>query len=487
MGPIVGFREFLSMVLRRGPVIAGILVLGVLGSLIHALSQPPSYEAITVIQLEPSMMNGGSPAGSTAAAAETASRLRLIEQRLMSRSNVLDMIERFELFADAPDMPVAEKIATFRENATVDFVPAMPGAPGGISGVSALMLTVRAGAAATAADMANDMAAQILEGDRQTRASRLEDLIASLRDEDGRMEAEIDASESAAERFRGESADSLPSNVELLSSERSRLQEQRVSLGRTEQSLERERLALQVADEAENASSSLIQQLRELEVDLARARRSLPDDHPEVRRIATAVDELRAGQYETTSPGVLQQIRLIDEQEQALEDERSSIDRRLTAIDRAIAAMPQVAAQLDEFERRRELLSAQRQAVAERLNAAQLDAQLIANDHGERMVVLERAATPELPISSGRKRVAILGLTGSVMLALLAALALEMANPVLRSPRQVERALGVAPIAVARWIPNPAQIAAERTRNIQALAILGGGIIIGVLLIVLRS
>ncbi|WP_282601852.1 hypothetical protein [Paracoccus sp. PARArs4] len=486
MGPIVGIQELVSMLLRRGPVIAAVFVVGVLASLYQALSQPHSYEAITVIQLEPSMINGAA-AGSAAAVSETAGRLRLIEQRLMSRSNVLDMIDRFEMFDGAAGMPTNEKIGLFRESVSVDFVPSMPGAPGGMSGISALILTVQADQPSTAADLANDMASQILEGDRETRAARLQDLIEALQDEGDRMDASIAASEGAAERFRDQNTDSLPSNIELLATERARLQDQRVTLARSRQSLERERLALQVADDTENEGTTVLQQLRKLEVDLAQARRSLPDDHPEVRRLSTAIEELRAGQYETTSPGVLQQIRLIDEQEAALQGEGTDIDRRLVEIDTAIAAMPQVAAQLEEFDRRRELLSAQRQAVAERLNAAQLDAQLIANDHGERMIVLERAATPELPISSGRKRTAALGLAVSIFMALMAGFALEMANPVMRTSRQVERALGVAPIAVSRFRPTAAQLAANRTRNLQALSILGTGAIAGVMLILLQG
>ena len=103
------------------------------------------------------------------------------------------------------------------------------------------------------------------------------------------------------------------------------------------------------------------------------------------------------------------------------------------------------------------------------------------------MIVLERAATPELPISSGRKQTAALGLAVSIFMALMAGFALEMANPVMRTSRQVERALGVAPIAVSRFRPTAAQLAANRTRNLQALSILGTGAIAGVMLILLQG
>ncbi|MBM3606294.1 MAG: hypothetical protein FJX25_16685 [Alphaproteobacteria bacterium] len=478
MGPIVGLKEVLGMLLRRGPLIALILSAGICAAIYHAMSLPRSYEAITVLQIEPSVLSGGLTMG----ASDTPARLRLIEQRLMARSNVLNMIERYDLFEAAPDLPAEERIALFRESVRIDFIPAAGAAPGTEGEVSALLITVRTGRPADAANLANDMADQILSNNRAARAQRLDDLVQTLHGEDRRLLAQLTAVQSETNAFRTRHSGSLPENIELLSAEQTRLEVQRVELSRALQALERERLALEVSSGDGTRNSSLIQQLRMLEVDLAQARRTLNPDHPEVRRLEEAVESLREGQAQQLSPGISRQVDLIREQAADLLAERDAIDRRLPELEAAIAAIPEVASGLADFERRIGAFEVERSSIAERLARAELDQRLTASDYGDRMVVLERATQPQHPMSSARRKVAILGVGGSFALALLAAFALELARPVLRTPRQVHKALGVTPIAVARYYPSGRARLQTMMRNLATLSILTVGAALAVIM-----
>ena len=89
MGPIVGLRELISMLVRRAPLIAAVLVAGIVATLTYATSLPRTYQAIEVIQLQPSAMQGAATGGQLS---DAPARLRLIEQRVMTRQNVIDMI-----------------------------------------------------------------------------------------------------------------------------------------------------------------------------------------------------------------------------------------------------------------------------------------------------------------------------------------------------------------------------------------------------------
>lgn len=108
MGPIVGIREFIGMLSRRGPVMAALLVVCVLVALAQALALPRAFESIAVLQVQPTVLTGGVDSG------DTATRLRTIEQRIMARNNVLDMIDRFNLYDDTP-LSEDEKVAQFRQ------------------------------------------------------------------------------------------------------------------------------------------------------------------------------------------------------------------------------------------------------------------------------------------------------------------------------------------------------------------------------------
>ncbi|WP_410216619.1 GumC family protein [Paracoccus sp. (in: a-proteobacteria)] len=456
------------MIRRRGPIMALILVGGIYAALSYAMSLPRAYEAVTVVQIEPTLLSGGL---GTDAAAGTASRLRLIEQRLMARSNVLSIIDLFGLYDDASELNEDEQIALFRQNVRIEFIPAAGVTPGMEGGLSAMLISVRTGRAADAANLANHMADQILTSDQTTRTQRLADLIDTLRQEDARVSAAISEVQARMTAFRSDHPDYLPGTAETLAGEQSRLEGQRAELIRSLQALERERLALEVGTGVAG-SPSVPQQLRTLEVDLAQARRTLSPGHPEIQRLESLIDNLRQGDQQQLAPGVLRQITLIQEQEAALNADRMAVERRLPQIEAAIAAIPRVTADLDDFTREISELQITQTAIAERLSRAQLDQRLVANDHGERMVVLEPAVRPEYPIDSGRKRVVLMGLVGSLGAALAVAFLLELLRPVLRTPDQVRKALGVDPIALSPWRPSPREVTWRMTRDIASVGIL---------------
>lgn len=474
MGPIVGVQEFISMIRRRGPMIAVLLMGGLYLAINHAMSLPRTYEAVTVIQIQPTILTG-SPGAETSG--DTAARLRLIEQRLMARGNVVSMIERYDLFEDSPSLSENEQIAAFRQSARVEFIPAVGGGPGQERELSAMLISVRAGQAADAANLANDMADQILTSDQETRTRRLNDLTETLMREDERIVAQIAEVQSRSEAFRAQNADSLPENLDYMVAELTRLEAQRVELARSLQALDRELLALEVGDEDAVRGPSVVQQLRGLEVDLALARRTLPEGHPEVLRLENEIESVREGQVQEMTPGVARQVALIREQSTALQQEREAIEQRLPQIEAMIAAIPLTSARLDEFTRQIASLEIGRAAIAERLSRAQLDQRLSASEHGEHMVVLERATRPEYPLSSGRGRVAIMGLFGSTAFALIAAFLLELRRPVLRTSAQVRKALGVVPIAVAAFRPRPRQRWLAGLRDMTSAGIVALGIV----------
>ncbi|TJZ91999.1 hypothetical protein FA743_09280 [Paracoccus gahaiensis] len=482
MGPIVGVKEFTGMLRRRGPLMAFVAAVGIYLAMAHAMSLPRAYEAVTVIQIQPTLLSGA-PAATVQAEPDTANRLRLIEQRLMARDNVLDMIRRYDLFDDAPELSDDERIAQFRQDARIDFVPAVGGVPGAEREISAMMITVRTARPDDAANLANDMADQIMSGNQAGQARRLNELIATLEVDEQQATAAVDDVEAQLSAFRSLNPDRLPENLDSLTAERSRLQDQRSALLLTLQSLERERLALEVGTPGDTPPASLSQQLRNLEVDLAQARRTLPAEHPEVLRLTRQIEMLRDGTEQALPQSLSRQVELIREQEATLSAERARIDRRLPEIEAAIAAMPDIALELADYQRRINALDLPRAALAERLAAAQLEQRLASGNYGERMVVLERATIPEHPLSSGRRRVAVLGAAMAVAMALAAGFALELARPVLRTPAQVRKALGVEPIAVAPYRPTPRAQVMARVQDVTALGILAFGAMAVIILI----
>nr|WP_162623791.1 hypothetical protein [Paracoccus saliphilus] len=456
---------------------ATVLVICALLALFQAMALPRAYQAIAMIQVQPTLLSGGVDNE------DTANRLRLIEQRIMARSNVLDMMSRYNLYEDAPELNEDERVAQFREDVRINFISAVGGIPGAEMDVSALQVTVRAGRSADAANIANDIVRQILSGNAQARGRRLADLVDTLQSEDQRALQEIATLEAEVLAYRNANIDRMPENLEYLMAEQTRLESQRSELIRSLQELERERLALEVGTPELGRPAPVAQQLRVLEVDLAQARRTLAPDHPEVQRLERQIESLRAGEQQLLAPGLSRQVNLIRDQVVALDLERADIERRLPIIKAHVAGIPAVSEQLADYARRLAALEVPRAAIAERLSQAQLDQRLVSGDHGQQMVLLESATEPEYPMSSGRRRVAVLGLGLSLAMSLLSGFALELSRPVLRTRAQVKKFLGVEPISMSPYRPSTRAQLAQRARDVASLAILGSGAAVAVAIV----
>lgn len=470
MGPIVGIREFLSMLRRRGPIMAATFSVILVAAAHYAMSLSPSYEAVTVVQIEPSSLSA-TPGGDSAA--ETAARLRLVEQQLMARNNVVDMIERFGLFDDAPALTESDKVRLFRNGTRIDFIPGIAGVPGQERSLSAVMITVRTSDANTAANLANNMVDQVLTRNNETRNRRINDLVEALLREDGHFAGRIAAIRMGLQQYQAQNRGSLPENAPLLMAELTRYETRRVELGTALQELEREIVALTAANDTDGRRGSLAQQIRGLEVDLSLARRTLPENHPEIVRLEQQLASLREGEGTQLPPGIARQVEVLRDQVAALTVERTDVEARIPALETSIANLPAVAARIDEFEREIAALETDRAAVAVRLAAAQLDQRLINGDQGERLAVLEAATPPELPQDSGRRRIMVLAFAAATAAALGVGFLMELARPILRTPAQVRKALGVEPISFVAIRPDPRRAAAERSRMM-----LSGGILV---------
>ncbi|WP_405404624.1 hypothetical protein [Paracoccus sp. Ld10] len=479
MGPIVGIREFIGMLERRGPVMAALLVVCVLVTLAQALALPRAFESIAVLQVQPTVLTGGVDSG------DTATRLRTIEQRIMARNNVLDMIDRFGMYDDTP-LSEDERVAQFRQDVRVSFVSGVTASAGAMEEVSAIQVTARTGTAANSANLANDIVSQIQTGNLRERDQRLSGLIGTLETQDQRAAEAIGRVEADLAAFRAANIDSMPENLEFLAAEQTRLEEQRTELIRTMQSLERERIALEVGTPELGRQEPLAQQLRILEVDVAQARRTLAPDHPEVLRLQAQIDALRDGNDQQMPAGQSRQIDLILQQEESLQLELQAIERRLPVIASNVAGIPGVTETMADYTRRLAALDIPRIAIAERLSRARLDQSLVTSDYGQQMILLESATEAEYPLSSGRKRLAMLGIIMGVGLALLSGFALEIRRPILRTQAMVTKYLGVAPIAAIPYRPTAREQVMQRTRNAASCVILLAGMIAAIILILNR-
>lgn len=375
MNQLGSFADLRNVLRRRLPLIMLITLVGCALSIHFALRQPKVYEAIAVAQIEDATIID-SRTGRT----DAAHRLTLIEQRMMARDNVIEIIEDFGLYPDEEDS-IGYKVALFREATSI--IPVMDSTQPWLTNGSPTGLTIRVAMSdpEQAADVANELLARVVDQGRSQQESQTEQALVFFSGEEQRLTAEIIALEERLARFKQENADSLPS---VITGQRSRLD----TLRQTELDIERDIIQLQTS-----------------------ARRS------------------REGVLEAQIAQLAEQRRLVQE--------------RIAVVEAALSNSPQVEQELNALDRELTQLRDQLSQITASKVKAETDRTLQQQKQTERFEVLETALVPEYPVSRSRKKTAFMGGVASIVFGVGLALILEIMNPAIRNATQLERALGI--------------------------------------------
>lgn len=461
------------MIWRRLPLVMTIGIIGVLSALYLIVSSPRVYQASAIIQLDmPAVTEQGADSSLPASR-----RVQLIEQRLMARANLSDVIARLGLFEDAPGLSETEKQTALRNSTRIESISA-PGVSADSRGsLAAIVITSQADTAEMAAALANDFADSVVNRDHENRKARILESQDYLRQEERRMNETLAAQERKVIEYSARNEDSLPSSQEFLQTELAQMAEMETSLDRDIMGLQRERLALEAGGMAADARppASLVQQIRSTEIELAQARRTLAADHPEIKRLEETLERLNSGVSSGGSDVVRRQIELIDVQLAALNHQKAGLQTRRDEIERARGRVSIVAREVETLTRAQRRLQDRYAEISRQLAQAETQQMLMENDQAERFVLLEGAVPPEYPAMSNRKKLAVLGVGISGALALGAAFVLELLNPVLRRTSQFARATGTRPVISLPYRRSTRDFRRQLLRNIYVVAVVLAG------------
>lgn len=390
MGQIQSLGDFVSMVRRRFWFIALVVLLGTLGSIYWALGQKKIYEATAVAQIEaPTIVDAGGRAGASTSIEQ---RLRLLEQQLMARDNLLAIIKKFGLYSDAP-VSQNQKVNTLRSSARLMQITDPNAGWGAARTPTGMLITVSDTDPEMAALLANEFLQGLVELNNRRQSAAASEQLSFFRAEQGQVEADIAALEQRIAEFKERNALFLPAGI---AAQRDEMTELRSSL-----------LALD-------------QNLIELE-----------------------------------ASGTRQRASVIERQRALITEQQELIRSRIAEIEEAMARAPEVERQFSLLEREQEQLKAQFTAITTRASSAEMSQALESQNQFERIEVLETALVPENPISGSRKKKVIMGFMASGLLGLGLAFALELMRPVIRTREHLERHLNVKAVVAIPRIETP--------------------------------
>ncbi len=382
MSAIQSMPDLMRLLHRRLWLIALVGVIGAALSVLIALSQPKVFQATAVIQIE-SPQVGSDLAGQTIAT-DANHRLQLIEQRLMARDNLVKVIERHGLFANVPNMPLAEKVHQLRISARI--TPITVGIPGmgPATTPSGLSVTVNLNDPVKAAEVANDFVETVITQNRERRMDLVRETLDFFSTEEARVSAQIAEVEGVIADFKRANGASLPSSITPVREELRTLNETLLALD---------------------------QQIIALETESTRQRQEV---------FARQIGQLT--------------------------DQRALVSARIAANEAALAAAPRVERELGALTRNLTQLQDQLSTITTNRVEAEMASVLESRQQQERFEILETAIPPEFPVSASRKKLAIAGALASLVLGLALVITLELLNPAIRSAAQLEKELEITPV-----------------------------------------
>ncbi len=393
MGPIYSLDDFLDMLRRRAGMIIRIILLGCIFSVGLALSRPQMYRSAEVIQIEqPTIANSLAP---STVDGSSARRLQLIEQQLMARRNLVEIIQKYGLYENIPDLLPGEKVDLLRSAVSITGVAAAREGYADDGTISVLTITAEMDSAAKAQAVAHDFADRTRALSITRRREQARETLEFFQKQEQNIVRDIAALEEELERFRSDNDLSIQGSIEFRRDEIS-------TLNAAILTLDRDIIAAQLAADR---------------ID------------PEARAIN------------------LQRLREeLNAELSGLKVQRDLLDERRVALAESIQTTPEVDRALANFERRMEQLQGQLATISARRNEAEVGFSLETGARAERMITLEEAQVPHYPFTVGRKKLAMMGGVASVIAALVLAFLFELRRPILRTADQMERETGLRPV-----------------------------------------
>ncbi|WP_370401079.1 DUF874 domain-containing protein [Sulfitobacter sp. JB4-11] len=401
MGTIYSLSDFIDLLRRRAWLISMVIMLGCLASVYVALNTAHRYSAAEVIQIEqPKVDDDLAP---STVAGSSARRLQLIEQQLMARGSLEEIIEKYDLYSDNADLLLWEKVNLLRFAVSITGVAAAREGFSDDGTISILTISAEMATPELAQAVTHELADRTRALSRDRRKNQARETLEFFQQQEDNLIRDIAELEEELTAFRNENDLSIEGSLEFR------------------------------RDEIASLNAALLSIDREvIGVELALSRIDRSARAPTVRR--------EQADLETELTSLQTQRRLLDE--------------RRSELAASLKNTPEVERALANYDRRLTQLQSQLGAVSSRRNEAEVGFSLESASGGERLITLEEAQVPDFPVTTSRKRLAAMGGVASVALALVLAFLLDLRRPIIRTAAQMERETGLQPIAAVPQAPG---------------------------------
>lgn len=413
--------------------------------------------------------------------ANASERLQIIKQRLMTRNNLLEIAQEFDLYTNEARPPSpSEVVSQMRVAAQIQQI-----AIGGARrrNVQSIAFTVSFNyiKPVIAARVANKFVELILEQNIQTRKNRASETRLFFQRQLRNHQKALVNLEARIVKFKNENRDSLPESLDRRRDFFSKIQTSKLEFERKLDALinqktlwtvrAKESLSGAVLDSDPDTTAATLVALR---TKLIQLKSIYSARHPEVKRITGQISALekvaqqapppeeQASDAQVISlelennpslnPKLASQLAVIDRQVASLEKEIASLGEQSKQVGDTINKTSGVEISLNVLLREHENLQRQSQRAEDKMNIAAIGETMEEGRQAERFEVIEQATTPDKPTKPNRPKLLVAGLFGSVLASIGLIALLELASDKVRGGSGLRGKLQITPISTIPYV-----------------------------------
>ena len=484
-------KYYFSIFLRRLHYFLVVSVLVSAVAVIAAITLPPAYESQTRLLLEGPQIP--SELAASTVTVGLSEQLEVIQQRLMTRANLLGVARSQNVFENIQGMPADAIVEAMRARTVIRTA-------GGRNPTPIMNISFEARNPQIAAGVLNEYLTLIERQNVEFRTARAGGTLEFFEQEVERLGEDLDAQSARILEFKTRNAGALPESLDYRLNQQATMQDQIRQIDRDITSLrnQSERLVQifeatgQVeADEGPRRSPDE-QRLQEMRTQLDEALAVYSQSNPQVRMLQTRIAQLEeriATQAETQSETAEAdtprerrgsttldlQLSEIETRIAMLQEQRTETAERLAALEETLERTPANSVALDELTRRYASIEDQYNTAVDRLARASTGERIESLSRGQRISVIEPPAAPTQPTKPNRVLIAgggtVFGMLAGIGLVVL----IEFLNRTARRPEDIVSRIGVRPLATIPYMHSRGEVFRRRlVKGILYLTILVG-------------
>jgi succinoglycan biosynthesis transport protein ExoP len=478
-------KDYLEIVKRRkwSLVLPAVIIFLLAG--IVALALPSIYQSESTILIEEQEIPADFVMATVTGYAEQ--RIQQINQRIMSFSRLLEIIQRFDLYPELKDRWTTEEIVekmkgdTALEPVSAEIVDKRTGRPS--TATIAFTLSYEGKNPQKVQQVANVLTSLFLEENLQVRAKQASDTTDFLESEMDRVKADLAAIESQIADFKEAHMNELPEmlqlNMQTLNNiERSiELASQQLRTLKEKEEYLQTQLASLAPYEEEQATR---QRLEELKVQLVHLTKRFSEEYPDVKKTRAEIAEL---EEQLKNPGknndqpdnpayvtLAAQLASTQSEIESVKRQLKELESSVNAYRLRIAGTPKVEEEYSVLMVARDNTQAKYDDLMRKHMEARVAHGLEKEQKGERFTLIEPPRLPEKPYKPNRLAIMLIGIVLGMGAGIGLAALREFSDDAVRSAESLTMMTEFPVLAGIPEIMTAKDIAGRRTKRL-ALAV----------------